>query len=297
MHFNRYIAHWSSRYPDKVALVCEDRPITWREIDERSARIAAFLIARGVEPGDRVGCLLENSIDWCLAFIGAFRAGAIFVPFNRLFGRYEPDQIARDAECAIVVSCAEDVAKLDVTHDADDPRAIHFYDLRDRDAPPVPLADVLAREWAFADHRRSDDDPIAICYTSGTTGIPKGILLTHRSVDTMVQGLTMTFQWSIGNERFVIPAPLAFTGTVICVLCPLLATGGTGFIEKTLDASRALARSCASGSPISPACPPCSSGSRPRRASRRRTSVRSAPATRAARRCRARCWRSSTARA
>ena len=240
MHFNRYIAHWSLRQPDRMALSCLGETITWREIDVRSAQVAAFLVERGVAPGDRVALLAENSIEWCLAFIAAFRAGAIAVPFNRLYGRYELEQIAYDAECAMVFSCAGDVAKLGVTHAADDAAALHWYDLRPGGAAPVSLADVLAANRPFADHRRSDDDPIAICYTSGTTGVPKGILLTHRSVDTMVQSLTMTFHWSIGEERFVILAPLAFTGTVICVLCPLLATGGTGFIEKGVDAARAL---------------------------------------------------------
>lgn len=240
MHFNRYIAHWSLRRPDRMALSCLGETITWREIDERSAQIAAFLAERGIEPGDRVALLAENSIDWCLAFIGAFRAGAIAVPFNRLYGRFELEEIAHDADCAMVFSCAADVAKLGIAHDATDTAALHFYDLRAVDAAPTPLDDILVAGRAFADHRRSDDDPIAICYTSGTTGLPKGILLTHRSVDTMVQSLTMTFQWSIGEERFVILAPLAFTGTVICVLCPLLATGGTGFIEKGVDPVRAL---------------------------------------------------------
>lgn len=240
MHFNRYIAHWASRRPDTMALSCLGETVTWRDIDRRSAAIAAFMVERGIKPGDRVACLAENSIEWCLAFIASFRAGAIFVPYNRLYGRFELGEIARDAECAMVVSCAADVAKLDIAHDADDQSALFLYDLRDPAAPPVALADVIASDRTFVDHRRSDDDPMAICYTSGTTGVPKGILLTHRSVDTMIQGLTMTFQWSLGNERFILLAPLAFTGTLICVLCPLLATGGTGFIEKGVDPVRAL---------------------------------------------------------
>ena len=239
MHFNRYIAHWSTRRPDMMALSCLGDSLTWRELDQRSAQVAAFLTDRGVVPGDRVALLAENSLEWCIAFVGVFRAGAIAVPFNRLYGRFELEQIAHDAECAMVFSCPGDVAKLGIAHSGADAGALHFYDLRG-DPTPVALDEVLAAGRPFADHRRSDDDPIAICYTSGTTGVPKGILLTHRSVDTMVQSLTMTFRWSIGEERFVILAPLAFTGTVICVLCPLLATGGTGFIEKGVDPARAL---------------------------------------------------------
>lgn len=240
MHFNRYIAHWAKRRPDDMALSCEGRTISWAEIETQSAQIGAFLVERGVKPGERVGILMENSIEWCLAFIGIFRAGAIAVPFNRLFGPYELDQIARDAECTLVISCAADIGKLHIAHDHPDPHAIHVYDPRGGGAPPVALEQILAAGRAFSDHRRSDDDGLAICYTSGTTGVPKGILLTHRSVDTMIQSLILTFGWTIGAERFIILAPLAFTGTCICVLSPLLATGGTGFIEKGVDPARAL---------------------------------------------------------
>lgn len=240
MHFNRYIAHWANRRPDAVALSCEDRPISWAEVESRSAQIAAFLVERGIRPGERVGILMENSIEWCLSFIGIFRAGAVAVPFNRMFGAFELDQIARDAGCNIVISCPADIAKLQITHDQADPLAIYFYDMADGSVPPEALERVLTAGRPFSDHRRSDDDGIVICYTSGTTGVPKGILLTHRSVDTMIQGLILTFGWTIGAERFIILAPLAFTGTCICVLCPLLATGGTGFIEKGVDPVRAL---------------------------------------------------------
>ncbi len=242
MHFNRYINYWTRRAADQIVVSCEDKSLTWGELDRASAAVAGFLTETGVAPGDRVGCLLPNSTDWCVVFAAAIRLGAIFVPFNTLFGRFELEQIARDAECAAIFSSPTEVAKLGIpaAHPSQVLRdAIHVYDPRGV-RPPVEWDRILAAGRTFIDHRRSDDDPLAICYTSGTTGVPKGILLTHRSVDTMVQSLVLNFNWSIGRERYLILAPLAFTGTVICVLAPLLATGGRGYIEKRVDAERAL---------------------------------------------------------
>jgi fatty-acyl-CoA synthase len=242
MHFNRYVHYWSRRAPEAIVLTCDGSSLTWGQLDAQSAGLAAYLQAQGIEAGDRVGCLLPNSLEWCVAFVASFRLGAIFVPLNTMFGRFELEQISGDAECRAVISSPREIGKLGhAQHQSSGPEdAVLIYDWLGH-GEPAALADIVTESRGFVDHRRSDDDAIAICYTSGTTGTPKGILLTHRSVDTMVQSLILNFNWDIARERFLILAPLAFTGTVICVLAPLLATGGRGYIEKSMDPVRALA--------------------------------------------------------
>src|SRR3546814_19448632 len=79
---------------------------------------------------------------------------------------------------------------------------------------------IVASGRNFEDARLSDDDVMAICYTSGTTGVPKGAALTHRAVDAAMQGLILNFALRGGEERMLILAPLAFTGGVIPNLAP-----------------------------------------------------------------------------
>ena len=243
MHFNRHLAYWAQRTPDAKALVCEGQSLTWAQLDRASASLAAYLAEVGIGPGDRFGCLLDNSLEWCVAFAAAIRNGATFVPFNPMFGRFELEEIARDAECMAVFSRPSEITKLgaaagEIPAATDD--AIRLYDLRGAGAAPVSWSVIEAAGRPFTDHRLSDDEPLCICYTSGTTGVPKGILHTHRSIDTMVQGLNENFGWTPGGERCLILAPLAFTGTVICVLSPMLAMGACTFIEKRIDPTRAL---------------------------------------------------------
>jgi fatty-acyl-CoA synthase len=238
MHLSRYLDFWSRRRGDAPALVCEDETLSWAEIDRMSAALAAHLSQTGVRAGDRVGCLLGNSLPWCIAFLASLRLGSIFVPLNAMFGRFELEQIAADAGCVAVLSTAALIGKIGVdvsTLPADD---VRMFDLRTPDAS-VSYAAIVAsgRDFSVPPHR--DDDVMAICYTSGTTGLPKGAAFTHRAVDTAMQGLILNFALRGGEERLLILAPLAFTGGVISNLAPWLVSGGTAWIEKALDPMRA----------------------------------------------------------
>src|SRR3546814_16004125 len=86
-------------------------------------------------------------------------------------------------------------------------------------------------DWS-SDVCSSDLDVMAICYTSGTTGVPKGAALTHRAVDAAMQGLILNFALRGGEERMLILAPLAFTGGVISNLAPWLEIGRASCRER-----------------------------------------------------------------
>lgn len=237
MHFSRYIRFWAQRRGDAMAVSVAEQQLSWREIDRDSAALAGWLASKGIKPGDRFGCLLGNSLPWCVGFFASLRLGTIFVPLNPLFGRFELEQIAQDAGCAVVLSnpaLAERLGIADTTMPAEQPRLY----LRDA-TEACNYADALAAALPHEAHGLSDDDVMAICYTSGTTGVPKGATFTHRAVDTAMQGLILNFGLRGGEERFLILAPLAFTGGVISNLAPMIVLGASAFIEPTVDPARA----------------------------------------------------------
>lgn len=239
MHFARYLNYWSRRNGSKLALACDNDTLSWAELDCASASLAAYLRDCGVKAGDRFGCLMGNSLPWCVAYCASLRLGTIFVPLNAMFGSFELQQIESDAQCAVILSTPAQIAKLgtpDARADADQPRLYH----RCGNVRSEAYADIVATRRVFVDPPLSDDDVMAICYTSGTTGVPKGAALTHRNVDAAMQGLILCFGLRGGEERSLILAPLAFTGGVISALTPVLTIGGSAWIEKSVDPNRAL---------------------------------------------------------
>ena len=241
MHLNRYISFWAQRLDGRPAVVFGDESISWAEFERASASLAAALEQSGLKPGDRFGCLLNNCIEWCVAFAASIRLGAVFVPLNPMFGAFELRQIFDDADCAAVLSCPSHIGKIDAAYAQEGaPEVPRLYLFGGRRRPSVAYAEIIAQARPWRDRRFADGDLLIICYTSGTTGVPKGVMLSHRAVETAALGIVLSCGLRGGEERLLILAPLAFTGGVISNLCLLILIGGTGWLERGVDPERAL---------------------------------------------------------
>ncbi|GAB3355043.1 AMP-binding protein [Modestobacter lapidis] len=142
------------------ALVEGDRRISWAELDALVDRAAAGYAARGLSAGDRVAVQLRNGIDWVLATVGALRAGLVVVPVNTAYTEDETAHLLTDSGARLLVAGAAGAAVAGVPVIAGPPAA---------DGPPPP----------------APDDPGALAllaYTSGTTGRPRGAMLTHAAL-------------------------------------------------------------------------------------------------------------------
>ena len=237
MHFDRHIAYWARYRRDTPYLTFNGEVTSWGELDARAGALAAYLVEIGLGPGDRFGVLLRNTTEWCVGFAAAIRMGAIMVPLNALFGPFELTRIARDAECAAILSRPSEIAKLGITDAREDDR-IAVYDISGRQ-PPTAYDAIVASGRDAPRNERSEDGILAICYTSGTTGLPKGIALSHRAVDTMNSRVGSRLGWEIGEERILVLAPLAFTGGIISNLAVQFAIGASAWLEAGVDPARA----------------------------------------------------------
>lgn len=162
----------AARTPDRVAVRLGELELTYGELDERSARLAALLRERGLEQGDRVGLMLPNVLEFPVSYYGVLRAGGIVVPMNVLLKRREIAFYLQDSGARLLLAwqgfCAE------AREGAADAGAELI------EVEPASFAELLAGCEPDPDVAETEEEDTAvILYTSGTTGKPKGAELTH----------------------------------------------------------------------------------------------------------------------
>jgi len=165
---------------DEIAVSFEGEPCSFAALDERSARVQSWLEARGVEVGDRVAILMRNSLEFFPAWLGVARAGAISVPINTAMVGEALAYTLAHSEAVGVIADADLLAAVEA--------AGSFPALRWRlalgaaEGDAVPFAEALAADPTPAPAPGLEAaTPMSIVYTSGTTGMPKGVVLPHGS--------------------------------------------------------------------------------------------------------------------
>jgi long-chain acyl-CoA synthetase len=161
-----------NRHPDRVALRCGDLRFTFAEFDAAAARVATLLDKAGIEAGDRVGVMLPNTAAFAIAFYGIMYRGAVAVPMNPLLKAREVAYYLSNS-AAKALFAAPPTAKEAVSGAAETRAQCWIVD----DAELAKLTADLPEHGAPV--QRNTDDTAVILHTSGTTGKPKGAMLTH----------------------------------------------------------------------------------------------------------------------
>lgn len=164
------------RHPHKTALVSGGRMVSFGELDALADRFAGALARRGLGHGDVVTIHGENDWAWAAAYYGTARAGCTVNPVNALLTPTELDYIARDCDSKLVIASAAKAASLAdgqavIVYGGDTGRGERFEAVLEEHGPPPSV-------------ELTDQALSTICYTSGTTGQPKGAMLSHRNVVT-----------------------------------------------------------------------------------------------------------------
>jgi acyl-CoA ligase (AMP-forming) (exosortase A-associated) len=179
-----------------VALVDGGRPVSYAELAERSAALAARLVAAGLAPGDRVAVHLDKETCQVAALYGAWAAGAIVVPVNEGLRTRQVEHIVRHSGSRLFVSSARKLAALD-RGAVGAAQVVCVEEPAPAASGPVPAA------------RPGGAEPAAILYTSGSTGAPKGILLSH---DNLLAGarIVASYLEIRHDERILSVLPFSF---------------------------------------------------------------------------------------
>jgi amino acid adenylation domain-containing protein len=220
-----YLESSAAQYPDKVAVFDPSgRTITYGLLNQQADALAGFLCAKGVKRGDRVGVVLPKSIDAVVALFGILKAGAAYVPVDYLAPAKRGQRILGDCRVRAVVI---DSRCTDMILPADEPdmamSAVITVDPPSHQASGLEgattLAAVFDQRHAPPAHPRSRSDLAYILYTSGSTGMPKGVMLTHENALSFVEWSSDVFE-PTAADRFSSHAPFHFDLSILDIyLC------------------------------------------------------------------------------
>jgi fatty-acyl-CoA synthase len=221
--------------PDKPALVQDATPMSYAELDRAVTRLAHGLRRRGVQRGDRVAFLGLNSIEMVVTILATARLAAVSVPVNTRLAIPELVHVLDHSGARLLV--VEDVLAEATTDSA--VTALGIDTVVFTRAAGAGLDALAAEELTEIDEPVGLDDLFMIQYTSGTSGRPKGVMLTHGNVVWNVVNLLVDID--LGSEEVaLVTAPLFHTAALNQVLFPTILKGGTALIEAKFDASRAV---------------------------------------------------------
>ncbi|HTT75141.1 MAG TPA: AMP-binding protein [Candidatus Binataceae bacterium] len=226
--------HAAENYGSRAALEARlasghRTPTTFRELRDGALRAGRLLQARGVKPGDRVLLIAENSPAWALAYFAILYAGAVAVPLDHQIAVDELLPIARIAQpCAALLSTDCKLRLGDHVHDVAE--GIVELELAELQRPFIMRAPAAPPP---APERKS---LASIVFTSGTTGTPKGVMLTHGNFTSEISMLSRVFQ--LGSEDTVLALlPLHHTFEFTCGMLLPLASGARIVYPLGIDAA------------------------------------------------------------
>lgn len=173
----------AARDPDRAAIVSDERTLSYQELLDETARCAGWLASAGVERGDRVAVLLPNRLEIVTVALAASRLGAIFVVLNSEIKPFQLAHVLRDSAPRVLLTGPRERSA-----DLDAVRVLTVADY----AAEVPAAEPWPHPFPGI-----TTDPLCLVYTSGSTGLPKGVVSTHRNVGFATNAIAST----LGLER------------------------------------------------------------------------------------------------
>ncbi len=230
-----WIRKWSFLQPHKIALIFEDHPFTYQEINQRTNQLCHFLLEIGIRKGDRVSVLLYNCHQYIEIFFALSKIGAILVPLNWRLAAPELKFIIKDSGSRMIIFDPEfeeviasvrphlnlsngDYISVGTPYPnwaKDYEKSLLEYSVQE---PPLQIS-------------VGDEDPHIFMYTSGTTGTPKGAILSHRK--TFFNALNADIFYNLTSEDIMIVSrPMFHSGGLLVEAAPVLYKGGTLIIRK-----------------------------------------------------------------
>ena len=191
------IDHWAAEAPERIAHLSGDRTLTYGELRRRSDGLASYLTAHFGEDRSPIAVLGHREPEMLIAFLGAVKSGRPYVPMDTTLPQTRIDQIVASSNATFVLT----------------PDQIRQFPPGERRSPITPV---------------EKNDPFYILFTSGSTGEPKGVIITLACLEHFLSWMLAQQQFSERGEAFLNQAPFSFDLSVMDLYCSLV-TGGTLF--------------------------------------------------------------------
>jgi acyl-CoA synthetase (AMP-forming)/AMP-acid ligase II len=232
LHIASGIREFAATIPDTIAITDGSRSLTYSELDLRANRLANHLLKAGLNSGDRVAILSANRLEYPEIAAGISRAGMVIVPLDSRLGSVEIAKILDHSDTSGLIaedSLAESVPDVDLEL------------VLSLDGSQLGMTYETAVQGASAinpEIETTESDTFAIAYTSGTTGRPKGVMLSHRS--RCLTFYCAALEWNLGfGRRSVAVAPMSH-GAGFAFAFAALHTGGTVSMLRSFEPERLL---------------------------------------------------------
>ncbi len=242
MNIAWWVQRWSELTPEKPAIIFEEQIISYKDLCQRSDRTSCWLQSIGIEKGDRVAVMLNNCPEFIDLFLACSRLGAIFVPINFRITSVELDYFIKNCRPRLFV------------HGDDFVEVVKELELESY-LPPMMVASVGNRlihgrifdyilETQKFDGKKAfltrslgptnPEEPQVIMYTSGTTGMPKGAVLTHRKTFFNCLNADIFFELHF-SDIMLIFLPLFHSGGLFIQAAPIFYKGATIILHRKFD--------------------------------------------------------------
>jgi fatty-acyl-CoA synthase len=234
MNVGYLLTNAANRYPDRTAIVFEGRRFSYREFNERVNSLVKAFAELGVRKGDKVAAMLYNSNQIVEAYFAAAKMGAVFVPINFRFKEREASYIL-DHSDAVIFVYGEEFEEMVASLRSKLSKVKQYVCVGEAAGGALDYEELMARfPPKEPEEKITEDDECQLMYTSGTTGRPKGALITHGNVLWNLVN-TMVAREDVPGDTSLVVGPLYHTAALNNHFTIRVALAGTSMIMRRFD--------------------------------------------------------------
>jgi fatty-acyl-CoA synthase len=223
------------RFPNKIAIIDDEKRISYCLLQDRVKNLAGWFQSKGIKKGEKVALLLYNSIEFTECFYALAKIGAVCVPVNFRLQKLEFEYILNNSDAKMLVAHPDFVHVIDqmLEHLPRVEDVIITDSPAESNSPYYSYQSIFDNAYNLQLEEIKDTDDFIIVYTSGTTGKPKGAVLTHKNV--FMNAVNMDLECGLTKDEVqIITTPLFHIGG-ISALTMLMVVGGTSVLHRKFD--------------------------------------------------------------